>query len=103
MVQTFPRKKLEIIAESTVLPRIEQLLREVGVKGYTVIQGAKGFGTHGTWFDDTLTQADRMLIVEVILTAEAADQMLGKLVPLFETWRGVAAVSDVQVLRPDRF
>ncbi len=103
MVQTYPRKKLEIIAESTVLPRIEQLLREVGAKGYTVVQGAKGFGAHGTWFDDTLTQADRMLLVEVILTAEAADEMLGKLVPLFETWRGVAAVSDVQVLRPDRF
>ena len=70
MVQTFPRKKLEIIVEAAILPRVEELLVRVGAKGYTVLEGAKGFGAQGVWSDDTLLHADRMLIVDAILTEE---------------------------------
>lgn len=103
MVQTYPRKKLEIIVETAILARVEQVLTGAGAKGYTVIQGSKGFGARGAWWDDSLSHADSMVLVEAILTAEAADVVLTNLVPLLESWRGVASISDVQVLRPDRF
>lgn len=103
MVQTYPRKKLEIIVEPAILPRVEELLVKAGAKGYTVLEGAKGFGAQGAWWEDSLSHADGMMIVDVILTAEAADAVLGQLMPLLQSWRGVASICDVQVLRPDRF
>lgn len=103
MVQTYPRKKLEVIVEPAILPRVEELLVKAGAKGYTVLEGAKGFGAQGAWWEDSLSHADGMMIVAVILTAEAADKVLSELMPLLQSWRGVASVSDVQVLRPDRF
>lgn len=103
MVQTYPRKKLEIIVETAILARVEAVLVKAGAKGYTVLEGAKGFGAQGAWQEDSLTHADGMMIVAVILTNEAADAVLKDLMPLLESWRGVASISDVQVLRPDRF
>lgn len=103
MVQTFPRKKLEIIVEPAILARVEELLVRAGAKGYTVLEGAKGFGAQGAWWEDSLTHADGMMIVDVILTSDAADTVLRELMPLLESWRGVASICDVQVLRPDRF
>jgi hypothetical protein len=44
-----------------------------------------------------------MMIVDVILTADAAETVLSQLMPLLQSWRGVASICDVQVLRPDRF
>lgn len=103
MVQTFPRKKLEVIVEPAILARVEELLVRSGAKGYTVLEGAKGFGAQGAWWEDTLSHADGMMIVDVILTAETAEIVLEQLLPLLESWRGVVSVCDVQVLRPDRF
>jgi PII-like signaling protein len=103
MVQTHSRKKIEIIVETPILARVEALLVKAGAKGYTVLEGAKGFGAQGAWQEDSLTQASGMMIVTVILTSEAADAVLRDLMPLLASWRGVASVSDVQVLRPDRF
>jgi PII-like signaling protein len=103
MVQTYPRKKLEIIVETAILARVEALLVKAGAKGFTVLEGAKGFGAQGAWHEDSLSHADGMMIVDVILTAEAAEAVLKELMPLLESWRGVASICDVQVLRPDRF
>ena len=103
MVQTYPRKKLEIIVEPAILPRIEELLVKAGAKGYTILEGSKGYGAQGAWWEDSLSHADGMVLVNAILTPDAADAVLTNLLPLFESWRGVATISDVQVLRPDRF
>lgn len=103
MVKLHARKKLEIIVEPAILPRVEEMLVKAGAKGYTVLQGSKGFGASGAWWEDTLSNADGMVLVDVILTEEAAAAVLESLLPLLDAWRGVATVSDVQVLRPDRF
>ena len=103
MVQMHPRKKIDIIVETAILPRVEATLLASSVKGYTVVQCLKGHGAQGDWSEDEFSQADRMVIVTAILTREALDPVLENLRPLLDTWRCVVSVSDVEVLRPQKF
>lgn len=97
------RKKLEITVEGAILRRIEDLLIKQGVTGHTVLAGAAGRGGGGTWREDLLTRAEQKVIVYAITTEAVAEKVLGDLRELFATWPGIVALSDVEVMRAERF
>ncbi|MEM1032115.1 MAG: hypothetical protein AAGN82_17325 [Myxococcota bacterium] len=97
------RKKLELIVDRAHLRRFIETLERSGVRGYTVLESTSGKGTRGAWLPDRLTDATDRVVVVAVAHPDAADHVLEDLGALFEELPGVAFVSDVQVLRPERF
>lgn len=97
------RKKLEIIVDKLHLERVVALLEVHGVRGHTVLPSVSGKGTRGSWVPDRLTAADDRVLLMAVMDGVTAEGLLDDLGPLFNRIPGVAFVSDVQVLRPDRF
>jgi PII-like signaling protein len=99
---TVTRKKLEIIVETPVVRRLEAILTEEGVRGWSVFRSVEGSGTGGEWRGDFTSALEKRLVFAVT-NAETAERVLVRLLPFLEDYPGVVCVSDVQVLRPERF
>jgi nitrogen regulatory protein PII len=99
---TVPRKKIEVIVEAPVLRRLEAILQEEGVRGWSVFRSVEGSGSHGGWRSDFPAATEKRLVWAV--TNEAtAERVLARILPFLEDYPGVVCVSDVGVLRPERF
>ena len=102
-MQLVQRKRMEIFVEAHALKRVEATLSEVGVKGWSVFNGVEGAGAGGTWQRSPVEGGGDMHMIVAITNEAACDRALDWLKQYFSTYRGVVAVSDVSVLRPDRF
>ena len=98
---TVPCKKLEIVVEAPVLRRLEAILAEEGVRGWSVFRSVEGAGSHGEWRSDFAATERRL--VWAVTSAETAERVLDRLLPFLDDYPGVVCVSDVGVLRPERF
>ena len=103
-MQTFPKKRIEIVVEAPVLGRLLQTLDDLAVTGYTVTPALAGRGLEGSWRRDGLVgEAGRMVVVFCILDASRVDAVLGPVFKLISRQIGIVTVSDVQVIRPEHF
>ena len=102
-MQMTSRKKLEIIVEAPTLRRIETFLEEAGVRGWTVLPSLKGHGSGGEWTSGDFTPGQEKRLIIAVLASEMADAVLERLEPFFEDYPGIVVVTDVQVLRAERF
>lgn len=96
------RKKLEIFIESNALAAVERMLSAAGFKGWSVFEGAEGSGAHGRWRQIGIGE-DAAYLVVAIGGEAATEAALAWLGDHFKTYPGVAAVSDVAVMRGERF
>lgn len=103
MVETHKRKKIEIVIEAALLRRVTERLERRGVAAYTVVQGLEGRGTAGAWNEDQLTGAFQKLIVIAITREEKVAGVLEDLSAFFASYPGIVCVSDVEVIRGERF
>lgn len=101
-MQTFPRKRLEIVVDRAIVPMVTGLFDEAGVGGYTRVAVEAGRGEAGNWADDQITGEQKVVFI-AITTETIADKLIAKLAQLFETYPGVVILSDCQVLRPGKF
>ncbi|GAB4169398.1 MAG: nitrogen regulatory protein P-II [Terrimicrobiaceae bacterium] len=96
-----PKKLITIVCEAIARDSLIQILRDCGAKGYTVT-AAEGWGAKGSRSADIPEDAN--IELKIIVGSERADLILGHLssgfLPRFAT---VVCVTDVQVLRPDKF
>ncbi|MCR5876128.1 DUF190 domain-containing protein [Phenylobacterium sp. J426] len=102
-MQTTGRKKLEIIIEATVLRRVEQFLDEAGVRGWTVLPSIEGHGSHGDWSSGDFTPGQERRLIVAVATSDVAQRALDRLASFFADYPGIVFLSDVEVLRPERF
>ncbi len=102
-MQMHKRKKIEIAVAAAYVDRIGGLFDAHGVKGFTVLDASSGRGSGGDWRDDAITGADRHVVMMAVVKPEVADAVLGALAELFKTYRGIVVVSDVEVMRAERF
>jgi PII-like signaling protein len=103
-MQTHTKQRLEIFVETTALERITALLRQAGVTGYTVFPAQAGWGSAGGWsLESTVTDAQRMVAVVAILDQGLVDRVLTDVFPLVRRQIGILNLSEVQVVRADRF
>lgn len=101
-MQLAQRKKLEIFIEAHGLEHVEAMLGEAGFKGWSVFQGVEGAGAHGAWRQTGIGESGACLVF-AIGGDEAAEAALEWLADYFKTYPGVVAISDVSVMRGDRF
>lgn len=96
------RTKLDIFIEAHALDKLEAALGRAGFKGWSVFAGIEGSGAHGAWRQTGIGESDARLVI-AIGAADAADVVLTWLKDYFRDYPGVVAVSEVGVMRGDRF
>jgi nitrogen regulatory protein PII len=102
-MQTVTRKKIEILADGPLMPRVVAALAEAGIHGHTVVPALSGSGRTGQWSEERLTGAETKQLLWSIASAERADALVQAIAPLLTSHRLLLAITDVEVVRGDRF
>ena len=104
MTELHPKKKLEILVEGALAPRVLDLAEKCGATGYTVFPALYGKGRGGgTWRRDDLTPALGQVRVVVIAGEEKALEIARGAREMLGEYRAIILVSDVEVFRDDHF
>ena len=103
-MDTHKRKRIEIVVERRLAFRvIDRVRAEPRVHGYTVLPCLGGAGRSGVHEADPLTDLQRDVLVTVVCGEPVARELLDGIVPLLDEIGGVAWLSDVEVIRVERF
>ncbi len=100
---TVTAKRLEITVELLLARRVEQLLLDAGVKVFTVLEGKEARWLSGAAFEDAAGDAVQPAVIVAVAATEAAEAAVERLSAFFRRYPGMIYVSDVQVLRGERF
>jgi hypothetical protein len=103
MVGTFTRKRVEILVDSPLAPRIVAAAAAAGIAGYTLIPVQSGSGRGGSWRRGDVSDAQNKSIFLTIASAENAAKLVDSLAPHLESYGMLLTLSDVEVVRPERF
>jgi|SaaInl5LU_22_DNA_1037371.scaffolds.fasta_scaffold74413_2 hypothetical protein len=88
-------KRIEIVLDQTLAPKLEQMLKNLGIDGYTRISDAGGLGDRGYRRADEVTGASSNCIF--ILALEDNDQVsevVSAIKPFLKSSGGICLVSD---------
>jgi len=92
-------KRIEIIIEEPMAPRVSALLRELAVSGFTSIPNVSGEGDRGTRRADELAGDSNNTLFIVACDSDALVQRIVEGVrPLLSRSGGICLVSDAQWL-----
>ncbi|MGE3363610.1 MAG: hypothetical protein AB7I34_09195 [Rhizobiaceae bacterium] len=97
-----PLKRLDIFVEGHALEPLERVLGEAGFKGWSVLTAVEGAGAHGAWHQTGVGEAEARLVI-AIGTEPASSSVLAWLADYFRNYPGIVSVTDVSVMRGDRF
>lgn len=97
-------KRIELIIEKMAYKRAGRILEASGLKGYSILPALAGFGQGTHWSRDTDISASRDMVVMIAIgRSEAVEKAMVEVENLLGAHVGVVSVTDVKVLRPDRF
>ena len=101
-METVTRKRLEILADAPLVPRVVAALRQAGIGGHTVLPALSGAGRTDEWSEERLTGATKQMVV-AIGSASHAQAFVDAIGPLLDSHRLLLTIADVAVVRGDRF
>lgn len=101
-MQTVTRKRIEILADAPLVPRIVAALHQAEIHGHTVLSALSGSGRTGSWSEDRLTGSEKRLVM-AIASPDHARAFVDALAPLLDSHRLLLTITDVEVVRGDRF
>lgn len=102
MTELTRMKRIEILVEEQLAPRLAKIVRDCGFSGHTVMPVLSGAGGRGSWQDERLTASSRVMLL-AIGPKEDADRLLDALKPLLDDYRLLLTIGDVEVIRQERF
>ena len=98
------RHRIELIIERMAYKRACRILEASGMTGYTVLPAMAGFGNGNRWQRDTDISASRdMVVIVSIGDEERVRACMAEIARLLGAHIGVVTVTEVEVLRPERF
>lgn len=103
MIQTVSRKRIEILVDTPLVPRVVAQLKAVDISGWSVIHVDSGGGRAGAWQDDDVTGASAKTIVLVIASEAKTYGLIEAIAPLLDSYGMLLTIGDVQVVRGERF
>ncbi len=103
MVATVLRKRIEILVDTPLVPKIISYVKKVDISGWSVIKIASGGGRDGRWDHDEVTGAAAKSIVLMIASEEKAGQFADEVAPLLESHGLLITIGNVEVIRGERF
>lgn len=95
-----------IITESTIEERVIRLIKSLGIKGYTVYRGVTGEGDRGvrSGSGGIGMFGSNVKIETIVSSEEDADTIMHEIVKkYFTNFAGIVYVSDVRVIRANKF
>ena len=103
-MQTYAKKRIELIIEMPLLRRVANRFDKAGVTGYSVLPVIAGRGKSGEWSADSQIGATgQMAMIICIVDAAKVDAVLEDVFAVVRQQIGLVAVSDVAVVRSERF
>ena len=103
-MQTHQKKRIEIIIEAPLQKRLLDLLNRYEVKGYTVLPVAAGGGIETSWQrGGQVSAAGQMVMVVCIVDPGQAETIVEGVYGLLTRQHGIVSLSDVEVIRGERF
>ena len=103
-MQTHAKKRIDVIIEMPVLKRVTACFDKADVSGYSVVPVIAGCGRSGPWSaEDQVGAAGHMAMVVCIVDAVSADRVLDELFAIVRRQIGFVTISDVAIVRSDRF
>ena len=102
-METVTRTRIEILADAPLVPRVVAALHQAEVHGHTVLPALSGSGRTGSWSEERVTAAESKRLVVAIASLEHAAAFVDAVGPLLESHGMLLTLSDVQVVRGDRF
>ena len=103
MVDTVTRKRIEILVDTPLVPRLIKHARDIDISGWSLIHVDAGGGRDGEWQHDDVTSAAAKTIILMIASEAKAAALTEALAPLLDSYRLLLTVCDVQVVRGERF
>lgn len=95
-----PCKRIEIVIENSMVPRLTTLIKQLGVDGYTLVPDVRGSGDRGMRRADELSGESSNCLVLIACDDQAlVDALLEAVRPLLVRAGGICLVSDAQWLR----
>lgn len=103
-METHPKKRIDLIIEMPLLRRVTERFDKAGVTGYSVLPVIAGRGSSGPWAaDGQVGGFGQMAAVVCIVDAARVDAVLEEVFAVVKRQIGFITVSDVAVIRPERF
>jgi nitrogen regulatory protein PII len=102
-MRTHTRRKIEIIIDAPLAPRVTALIDRLGATGYTLFQSIGGRGAEGEWREDQLTGAQQKVLIKIIANDQTADTLVESLAAELERYSCIIYVSTVEVVRAGKF
>lgn len=103
MIETVIRKRLEILVDSPLAPKIVGMIEQAGISGWSQTYVDAGGGRDGRWETGELTGAAAKSIIIAISSDGAAQTLIDALAPILDSHRLLLTISDVSVVRGERF
>lgn len=103
MTATVRRRRIELLADAPLIRKIVVAASGVGVTHYTILPAASGHGRAGAWSDDQLTGATAKQVFMTVCSHDAADALVDAVTPLLDSHGLMLILSDVDVVRGERF
>jgi hypothetical protein len=103
MIQTVTRKRIEILVDTPLVPRIIGHIKAVDISGWSIIHVDSGGGRAGQWQHDDVTGAAAKTIVLAVASEDKTNALVEALAPVLDSYRMLLTIGDVQVVRGERF
>ena len=97
------KKKIEIFIEAPASRLVMDVLERHGARGYTALTASSGRGSGGTWDVSPVTDARQQVMIVTVVAPDRVTPIVDDVGVLFADYHGVLFVSDVSVLRSERF
>lgn len=104
MVTTVKRKRLHILVDAPLLRRVRDVAEAAGISGYTLMPTIGGGGDQGRWLAEDVTGgAGNKILFTTVTDDEGTENLLTELEPLLDEYGLMVTVTEVEVIRGDRF
>lgn len=103
MIPTVERRRVEVLVDAPLAPRIIEYGRAVGVTGYTLLPTLSGQGAYGAWSDDLLSGAQHKVMYVAVMSEERAAKLIERLAPILESHSLLVMNSAVSVIRAEKY
>lgn len=102
-IETIRRRRIEVLVDAPLARRVVDHALAVGIAGYTLMPTLEGQGGSGHWTDDQLSGAQSKLMFLSVTNAVKADAFVDRISPLLDSYGLVLLLSDVDVVRANKF
>lgn len=103
MIQTFTRKRIDILVDAPLCDWLAEVASEAGIDHYTLLAAHSGRGRSGSWCDDDGFGAVAKRMFVAVSNEAKVGQLLDLLAPSIESYGLVITIYDVEVIRGERF